>query len=130
MRDILGLNQREPPSYDDLIGALFREFPELKFSLEKELRWWDSEQPGATVIFEDIFCPYVTRVVIEGNQVRMIRVCTFLEWMADAPNEDVQDVLKVTVLRRVAENLDGEESLIPHMGPRTRSLLTTVFESL
>ena len=97
MREILGLNQPEPLSYEDPIAALFRQFPELKHALERKLPSWGAEMPEARIVFGELFAPYVSAVAGSSYAMRMMRVARFLEWLADAPDASVRMLVRVSV---------------------------------
>jgi hypothetical protein len=119
-------NQDDPVLYEDVVTFLLSSFPEIEAAYAKELEWWGSDEPGSTIVYEDLFVPLIKRLISIDKEAEVRRVSTFLERLATAGDDRVRDILLVAVL----EPLSGEpETLVrlrPRMGPVTRRMLKKV----
>jgi hypothetical protein len=83
--------------YDAATQRLLEVFPELANDYAKMMEWWQDEIPGSHIVFEELFCPFIDRVLASGDAQTRRRVFDFLEELATASDEMVQGLFKVTV---------------------------------
>lgn len=113
--------------YEDLNDLLLREFPELKekYSVLKE--FWDGSPPPHATYGEMFTREYVIPMVVRAmshqgcsneDQV-LVRVFDFIEMLAKSCDEEVRDLVQVTVCWELGRRKDILEFSRRMMGKRT-----------
>lgn len=92
-------------SYSEIVNELLKEFPEISRRYAEELAWiqdtfQDQETRGQTIYFDRCFCDYIGRLLVSERQdnVKIKKVFVFLEDMATSEDQEVRNLLQVTVL--------------------------------
>lgn len=92
-------------SYSEIVNELLKEFPEISGRYAGELAWIQDtfqgqETKGQTICFDRCFCDYIGRLLVSGHQdnVKIKQVFAFLEDMATSEDQEVKDLLQVTIL--------------------------------
>ena len=92
-------------SYLGIVNDLLREFPEIIKNYEKEIAWikdtfQSRETEGQTIYFDRCFCDYIGHLLVNECQdnIKIKKVFTFLENMAVSEDQEVKNLLQVTVL--------------------------------
>lgn len=92
-------------SYSEIVNELLKEFPEISRRYAEELAWiqdtfQDQETRGQTIYFDRCFCDYIGRLLVSERQdnVKIKKVFVFLEDMATSEDQEVKNLLQVTVL--------------------------------
>ena len=92
-------------TYYGIVNELLAEFPEINKNYAEEMAWIkdtfkDQETDGQTVYFGRCFCDYIGRLLVNERQDNMEieKIFTFLEDMAVSEDQEVRNLLQVTVL--------------------------------
>ena len=92
-------------TYYGIVNELLAEFPEINKNYAEEMAWIkdtfkDQETDGQTVYFDRCFCDYIGRLLVYERQDNMEieKIFTFLEDMAVSEDQEVRNLLQVTVL--------------------------------
>ena len=92
-------------SYSEIVDILLKEFPEISEQYAKETAWLkdtfqNQESKGQTIYFDRCFCDYIGHLLVDECQdnIKIEKVFTFLEDMAVSEDQEVRNLLQVTVL--------------------------------
>ena len=92
-------------TYYGIVNELLAEIPEINKNYAEEMAWIkdtfkDQETDGQTVYFGRCFCDYIGRLLVNERQDNMEieKIFTFLEDMAVSEDQEVRNLLQVTVL--------------------------------
>ena len=92
-------------SYLGIVNDLLKEFPEISKNYAEEIAWIKDtfkgqENGGQTIYFDHCFCDYIGHLLVDGCQdnIKIEKVFTFLEDMAVSEDQEVRNLLQVTVL--------------------------------
>lgn len=101
---------------DKLVEAV----PELQPQYLAELEWWGEDKPGVHIIFGDIFNPYLISLIkSDSQQETLIHIFYFLEKLANHENEQIQEVVAVTVCERLGDESEILMKARQYMGRKT-----------
>lgn len=104
---------------DKLVEAV----PELQPQYLAELEWWDEDKPGIHIIFGDILNPYLISLIkSDSQQETLIRIFDFLEKLANHKNEQIQEVVAVTVCERLGDEPELLLKARQYMGSKTQEM--------
>lgn len=92
-------------SYFGIVNDLLKEFPEISKNYAEEIAWIKDtfkgqENGGQTIYFDRCFCDYIGHLLVDECQdnIKIEKVFTFLEDMAVSEDQEVRNLLQVTVL--------------------------------
>lgn len=92
-------------SYLGIVNDLLKEFPEISKNYAEEIAWIKDtfkgqENGGQTIYFDHCFCDYIGHLLVDECQdnIKIEKVFTFLEDMAVSEDQEVRNLLQVTVL--------------------------------
>lgn len=92
-------------SYSGIVNDLLKEFPEISKNYAEEIAWIKDtfkgrENGGQTIYFDCCFCDYIGHLLVDECQdnIKIEKVFTFLEDMAVSEEQEVKNLLQVTVL--------------------------------
>lgn len=92
-------------SYSGIVNDLLKEFPEISKNYAEEIVWIKDtfkgqENGGQTIYFDRCFCDYIGHLLVDECQdnIKIEKVFTFLEDMAVSEDQEVRNLLQVTVL--------------------------------
>ena len=92
-------------SYLGIVNDLLKEFPEISKNYAKEIAWIKDtfkgqETGGQAIYFDRCFCDYIGQLLMDECQdkIQIEKVFTFLEDMAVSEDQEVRNLLQVTVL--------------------------------
>ena len=92
-------------SYFGIVNDLLKEFPEIRKNYAEEIAWIKDtfkgqENGGQTIYFDRCFCDYIGHLLVDECQdnIKIEKVFTFLEDMAVSEDQEVRNLLQVTVL--------------------------------
>lgn len=112
-------------SYDNLIETLLSIVPEIRAAYETEKEWMGSDYDSHPhLVFAFNLNPYIEALLMsDGDDATLRRIFQFLEAMANSGDDQVQNVLGVTVCEHLSGN--GPELLTKarvYMGDATRQM--------
>ncbi len=92
-------------TYAEIVNELLAEFPEISKNYEEEITWikdtfQGQDTEGQTVYFDRCFCDYIGRLLVDESQddIKIEKIFAFLEDMAVSEDQEVRNLLQVTVL--------------------------------
>ena len=92
-------------SYFGIVNDLLKEFPEISKNYAEEIAWIKDtfkgqETGGQTIYFDRCFCDYIGHLLVDERQdnIKIEKVFSFLEDMAVSEEQEVKNLLQVTVL--------------------------------
>ena len=92
-------------SYFGIVNDLLKEFPEISKNYAEEIAWIKDtfkgqETGGQTIYFDRCFCDYIGHLLVDERQdnIKIEKVFSFLEDMAVSEDQEVRNLLQVTVL--------------------------------
>ncbi|NBI84538.1 hypothetical protein D3Z48_21325 [Clostridiaceae bacterium] len=120
-------------SYLGIVNDLLREFPEIIKNYEKEIAWikdtfQSRETEGQTIYFDRCFCDYIGHLLVNECQdnIKIKKVFTFLENMAVSEDQEVKNLLQVTVLEYLRSWYLLQNKSEKFMLPETRKIFDCV----
>jgi hypothetical protein len=110
-------------TYETVVTDLFERFPKLRLVSDAKFAYMGTERPDAYIIFGSILMPDLEQALESGELASILKICAFLEDIAEAAEEDrgLKSLLQV----EVGEWLGGtvhEASLTPWLGARTKQI--------
>lgn len=120
-------------SYLGIVNDLLKEFPEISKNYAKEIAWIKDtfkgqETGGQTIYFDRCFCDYIGQLLIDECQdnIQIEKVFTFLEDMAVSEDQEVRNLLQVTVLEYLRSWYLLQNKSEKFMLPETRKIFDCV----
>ena len=120
-------------SYSEIVNILLEEFPEISERYAEEIAWLkdtfqNQESKGQTIYFDRCFCDYIGRLLVNKQQdtVKIKKVFTFLEKMATSKDEEVRNLLQVTVLEYLRSWYLFQNKSEKFMLPETKKMFDCV----
>jgi len=106
-----------------LYEHLLRAVPEVRVDYEELLQLYDpGEDPGGHVVIGDVLVPFLRARLKEGTEDELRRAFGFIEGMARSTDDDVVNIVYVSI----CEPLGGDRDLLKraraYMGPRTLTI--------
>lgn len=120
-------------TYYGIVNELLAEFPEINKNYAEEMAWIkdtfkDQETDGQTVYFDRCFCDYIGHLLVDERQdnMKIEKIFTFLEDMAVSEDQEVRNLLQVTVLEYLRSWYLLQRESEKLMQPETRKMFDTV----
>jgi hypothetical protein len=87
-----------------LINEMLKNIPELILEYNKEIEWWGCDSPTYYNIIGDVLNPFLINLLKNNENEELIqKVFIFLEMMANSKDDEVVNVLMVTVLEELGD---------------------------
>lgn len=105
----------------NILNEFLKNIPELQSKYDQCLVWWENEFPGLHNIFGDVLNPYLIEQLNLPclDEALLKRIFIFLESMANNPDEDVRNVLYVTILECLGDDSEVLRKAYKYMGRKT-----------
>ncbi len=120
-------------TYYGIVNELLAEFPEINKNYAEEMAWIkdtfkDQETDGQTVYFDRCFCDYIGHLLVDERQdnMKIEKIFTFLEDMAVSEDQEVRNLLQVTVLEYLRSWYLLQSRSEKLMLPETKKIFTHV----
>ena len=81
----------------ELNENLLEKFPELKENFEEETSWQDGIETGSTVVYEDVFMPFVEEAIERRDEKAISRIFDFIEELAEVDDDYTKQLLMVCI---------------------------------
>lgn len=114
---------------ENIIEEFLTLVPELKERYEKEMEWWSGEFPGFHNLFGNVLNPYLEeihdkylKVEKEDYKDILCRIYSFIEYMAISSDDDIKNVVQVTILEKIGDNKVILENAYKFMGKEAKKL--------
>ncbi|KIL74843.1 hypothetical protein [Bacillus badius] len=105
---------------NNIIEVFLEAVPEIKDIYKDEMEFWEGEFPGLHNIFGDVLNPFLLeQLKTEENSVLLQRIFDFLEKMATSIDSDIDNVLVVTILARIGDDIGWLKKAVKYMGSNT-----------
>lgn len=106
----------------DLETELIEQLPELEEGYAKMLEFWGDEDPGPHIVVGNLLNPFLEEALKEGRADDAKRALDFVERMAVSEDEDLVNVVYVTVCEYLVLNDTLDELAQPLFGPETKRI--------
>jgi len=83
---------------------LLKEFPILKEKFNEYTSWQDGIDTGSHIIYEDIFVPYIVKVVLNYNEIETKKCFKYIETILNLNDSYSKNVIIVSVLEPLKYN--------------------------
>ena len=117
--------------YETINEMLLNNFPEFKEEYDHEMDIVDCYKPGPHVLYGNVLNNYVTELLRENKNYEMIRrIFDFYEEMAKSQDEEVNNLLQVTLLEYLWDEKEIYIRALNYMLPATRRVNACIKEYL
>ena len=120
-------------TYAEIVNELLAEFPEISENYEEEITWikdtfQGQDTEGQTVYFDRCFCDYIGRLLVDESQddIKIEKIFAFLEDMAVSEDQEVRNLLQVTVLEYLRSWYLLQNESEKRMLPETKKIFDRV----
>lgn len=120
-------------SYFGIVNDLLKEFPEISKNYAEEIAWIKDtfkgqETGGQTIYFDRCFCDYIGHLLVDERQdnIKIEKVFSFLEDMAVSEEQEVKNLLQVTVLEYLCSWYLLQRESEKFMLPETKKIFAHV----
>ena len=111
-----------PLTWDNLVGQMLQEFPNLNSEFRRIHYGFDDWTPGQYSVFGDVFIKYMETEATQ-SKVSSIKLGNFLERMAASRVVNIEDLLKIDVLPALLTSQSLIDHYWPYVGPRVEQML-------
>jgi hypothetical protein len=116
-------------SLDDASEKLMTFFPDLRELYGREVDWWQPEKPEPYVVYEDIFYPYIEKLLASNDTNALQRAFDFIEVLVTANDTRLHDLARIAILTRLTVDPALLAEARGYMGPATKAALDQVQNS-
>ena len=120
-------------TYAEIVNELLAEFPEISKNYAEEIAWIKDtfkgqEIGGQTIYFDRCFCDYIGRLLVDESQddIKIEKIFAFLEDMAVSEDQEVRNLLQVTVLEYLRSWYLLQNESEKRMLPETKKIFDRV----
>ena len=120
-------------TYYGIVNELLAEFPEISKNYEEEITWikdtfQGQDTEGQTVYFDRCFCDYIGRLLVDESQddIKIEKIFAFLEDTAVSEDQEVRNLLQVTVLEYLRSWYLLQNESEKRMLPETKKIFDRV----
>ena len=120
-------------TYVEIVNELLAEFPEISKNYEEEITWikdtfQGQDTEGQTVYFDRCFCDYIGRLLVDESQddIKIEKIFAFLEDTAVSEDQEVRNLLQVTVLEYLRSWYLLQNESEKRMLPETKKIFDRV----
>lgn len=82
----------------ELNQLLLDRFPEIENKFNEETEWQEGIDTGSTVVYEDVFMPYLLKAIEDDNQKKLKLLFNFIEELSAIEDEYVKNVIRVAII--------------------------------
>jgi len=117
--------------YETIYESLLERFPEFREQYDHEMDVVDCYKPGPHVLYGNVLNHYVTELLRANKDSKMIlRIFDFYEEMAQSEDEEVNNLLQVTLLEYLWDEKEIYRKALDYMLPATRRVNACIKEYL
>ena len=106
--------------YENTISELFFQFPILKDVYENE---GDYIKDLPHLCYEIVFAPFIRQSVLKNDKCMTRAICNYMECMASSNDNQVTELLAVSVLESLVSERAVISLLSPYIGEKTSNIL-------
>jgi hypothetical protein len=104
-------------------------FPNLREAYSKEVDSWQSETPGPYIVYEDVFNPYLKKLLASNDTKGLQRTFDFIELLVTADDFRLHDLVRIAILTPLTVDPSQLAEARHYMGPVTKGVLGQVQNS-
>ena len=113
-------------SLEDASEKLITFFPHLREVYGREAVWWQPERPEPYVVYEDIFYPYIEKLLAANDTSALQHAFDFVEMLVTADDTRLHDLARIAILTRLTVDPGQLAEARRYMGPATKAALGQV----
>lgn len=98
---------------------LVNNFPELEAKYFEEVNWQEGDETGSHVVYGDVFAPYIEQMVIQQNNMELLKIFDFIENILAENDEYFEEVIMFSVLERLMSDKEIFNKCKLYFGKRT-----------
>jgi len=83
---------------------LLNMFPKLKEKFDVYTSWQDGIETGSHLVFEDVFVPYIVKIILESNDEEIKKCFDYIEQILISDDDYSKNVINVSVLEPLKYN--------------------------
>src|ERR1700722_9531373 len=108
-------------NYETIVTDLFERVPKLRLPSDEKLAYMGKEKAGPYLAFGSVLIPALDHALEAGDLALILRICAFLEDVAEAAEEDLglRSLLQIEVGKWLGR-VKNEASLAPWLGEKTK----------
>lgn len=106
---------------EKLNKLLLESFPELKDSFTDTVEAIDGIKTGSTIVYEDVFLPFIIESFIKRDEETEKRIAVFIEHLASSNDFDERNLIGLTVLDNI-RLYSIEKDIKEMLGPNSKKL--------
>ncbi len=88
---------------------LLKQFPSLKDEFEQYTSWQDGINTGSTLVYEDIFVPYIIKQLVNNNTSELEKISSFIESLIISSDEYAVNIAYIAILESLKSNANGQK---------------------
>ena len=117
--------------YGDMNHIIYSQFPSLKAVIDAEMDTFECYKPGANVLYGNVLNPYITELLRASDESdEIIKVFNFYEELALSDDEEVRNLLQVTLLEYLWDEPEIFRRAEKYMLPETKKVNNLINEYL
>jgi len=112
-------------TYDNINPVLLEKLPELAREFEEEHDYWEGEKVPSHILYEKVLnhSGFMANLLLQDCDTMLIeRVFDFFEEMANCDDEEVRNLLQVTILEYLWSDYEMLSCAHKYMHARTRKI--------
>lgn len=88
---------------------LLEKFPSLKEEFDEYTSWQDGINTGSTLIYEDVFVPYVIKQLVNDNTEELEKISSLIEDLITSNDEYAVNIAYVAILESLKSDSSGQK---------------------
>lgn len=88
---------------------LLDKFPSLKDEFDKYTSWQDGINTGSTLVYEDVFVPYVIKQLVNDNTEELEKISSLIEDLITSDDEYAVNIAYIAILESLKSDANGKK---------------------
>jgi hypothetical protein len=110
-------------TYQEINSILAERFPELSVAIKNEESFWKYEDVPSYCLYGSVVEPFIAKLLTEETNIPLIkRFFDFFEEMSNCNDEEVKNLVQVSILESLWGNSEILNTAHKYMHPQTRML--------
>lgn len=105
----------------ELNTKMLTAFPELQKVFQEETSWQEGLETGSTVVYEDVFMPYVKKAIEKKEEKTITRIFDFIEELAGINDDYTKQLLMICIFDNLVF-FDDEIDYSKWLKPKSKEL--------
>lgn len=102
----------------ELNTLLLKRIPLIKDAFERETSWQEGLETGSTVVFEDIFMPYIIYCVENNINDEISRCFNFVEECVCSRDDYQRNVIEISIIENI-RSFDIKDKISKYLRPES-----------